>query len=128
MHDYLWHHTSEEEAEQADGESEVCPVMPVFHHLQGVTFEINGAIKVHLVKGFHGYLAFAMVFRPILLAVELQIMLHWSPWKTSLVIFSRRYRGSQIPKGSEYGDTGEQGEEYPGEEPSIDLTGQVGWD
>ena len=94
VHDYLWHHTGEEEAEQADGESEVCPVMPVFHHLQGVPFEINGAVKVHLVKCLHWYLAFAMVFRPILLAVELQIMLHRSPRKTSLFIFSRRYRGS----------------------------------
>ena len=94
MHDHLWHHTSEKEAEQADCEPEVCPVVAVFHHLQCIAFEVNGAIEVHLVEGLHWYLALAMVFRSIVCAMELQVILHWSTWVSSLLILSRGYRGS----------------------------------
>ncbi len=94
MHNHFWHHTSEEEAEQADGEPEVCPVMAVFHHLQSIAFEVDGAIEVHLVKGLHWYFAFAMVLCSILVTVEVQIMLYWSTWISSLLVFSWGYRGS----------------------------------
>lgn len=91
VHNYLWHHSSEEEAEQAKCESKVCPVMSVFHHLQGIAFEVDGTVEVHFVKGLHWDLAFTMVLCSILLIVEVQIMLHWSTWISSLFILSRRY-------------------------------------
>lgn len=128
MHDYLWHHTSKKISEQAECEPEVCPIVSIFHHFQGITFEVDGSIEVHFVKGLHWYLALAMVFRSIPFAVELQVMLHWSTWESSLLVFSRRYRGSYVPEGGEDGNTGEDGEEDIGEEASVDLTRQVGRD
>ena len=128
MHDHLRHHSSEEEAKEAEGEPEICPIMSVFHHLQGIAFEVDGSIEVHLVKGLHWYPAFAMVFCSILLAVKVQVMLNWSTRIPNLLVFPRRYRGGQKPEGGKDGNTGKQGEKDAGEEPSVDLARQIGWE
>ena len=94
MHNHLWHHTSEEEAEQAKCEPEIGPVMSVLHHLQSVTVKVDGTVEVHFMKSLHWYFAFAMILGSMLFAVEMQIMLHRSAWISSLLIFSRRYGGS----------------------------------
>lgn len=61
MHDYLGHHTSQEETEEADGKSKVRPVVPILHDLQRIGLEVYSAVEVHLVKRFHRYFTFAMV-------------------------------------------------------------------
>ena len=45
--------------------------MAVFHHLQCIAFEVDGAIEVQFVKGLHWDLAFAMILGSILLIVKL---------------------------------------------------------
>ena len=70
MHKHFRNHAGEEEAEQAQCEPEASPVMPIFHDLQCVTFEIDSTIEVHLVKCLHWDLALATVFGSVLLAME----------------------------------------------------------
>ena len=61
VHKYLWHHAGKEEAEKAQGEPEICPVVSVFQYFQCITFKVNGSVKVLLVKSFNWYFALAMV-------------------------------------------------------------------
>ncbi len=44
--------------------------MPVLHNLQSITLEVYSTIEIHLVKGFHWDLAFAVVFDSVLLVNE----------------------------------------------------------
>lgn len=71
VHEHLRYQASKEEAKQAQRKPEVGPIMSILHNLQGITFEVYRAIKVHFMKRLHGDLALAMVFYPILLTVKL---------------------------------------------------------
>lgn len=77
MHDYLWHHTSQEKSKKADSESEVCPVVPILHNLQCIALEVYSSIKILFMESLHRYLAFAMIFCSIALLVKFEVMLHW---------------------------------------------------
>lgn len=61
MHDDLGDHTGQKVAKQAKGELPIGPVVSVFHDLQCIALEVDFAIKVHLVKGFHWYLVLAII-------------------------------------------------------------------
>lgn len=61
MHNDLGDHAGQKVATKADGELPIGPVVSIFHDLQGVALEVDFAIKVHLVKGFHRYLVLAIV-------------------------------------------------------------------
>ena len=91
VHDDLWYHSGQEEPEEAQGEAEVCPVVSVFHDLEGVTFEVNKTVKVHLVEGLHWNLVLATVLEAIRLAVELEVVLDWAAGVARLLIFARRH-------------------------------------
>lgn len=128
MHEHFRHHTSQEEAEKTNGKPEICPVMSILHHFQCIALEVHGAIEVHLVESLHGDLGFAMVFGPVLFAVELEVMFHWSSGKSGLFVLSWGYGGGEVPKGRQDGNASEDSKENPCEEPPIDLSGKVGRD
>ncbi len=87
MHDDLGHHTSQKVAKQAEGELPVGPVMSILHDLQGVALEVDFAIKVHLVKGFHWYLILAIISRPVILVVEFEVMFDRTTGVPCLLVF-----------------------------------------
>lgn len=127
MHEHLWHHPGEKETEQAQSEPEICPIMSIFHDLQRIALEVHSSIEVLFVEGLHWDLAFAMVFGSVFFAVKLEIVFHGTSRKAGLLILSRRYRRSYVPKSGEYGYTGEDCKKDPGEKSSIDLTSKVAW-
>jgi hypothetical protein len=88
MHDHFRNHASKEEFEQAQGKAEAGPVMAIFHRFQAISLEINFLVKVHLMKGLHWYAGFPIIFHTILLAAEMQIVLHRPPRVLRLLIFA----------------------------------------
>ena len=70
MHEHFRYHASQEETEQADCESKICPIVSVLHNFQCIALEVDGTIKVHFMEGFHWYFAFPMVFGAVVLAVK----------------------------------------------------------
>ena len=60
--------------------------------------------------------------------MKMQIMLHRPPRVARLLIPPRGDSGSDRPKGHENGHEGEEGEEYPCEEPTADFHGEVARD
>ena len=90
MHNNLGDHASQEEPVQADCEPEACPVVPVFHDLEHVSFDVDFAIEVHLVESLHGDLAPTAVLRLIRVFVEGKVMLDWKSRVFGLLILARR--------------------------------------
>ena len=121
MHDHLRHHASEEIPEQTQGKAEVGPVMPVLQQFQCVPFEVDEAIKVHVVEGLHGNLVPAMVLVSVLLSVELEIVLDGLAGKMRLLILARRHGRKDGPEAHEDWDTGEDGEEDGRLQPPSNL-------
>lgn len=95
MHDHLWNHPENHELEQADGEAEAGPIMPVFHNLKGIALKVYLSIKVHLMESLHRHLVLSIVFGSIRLLVETEVMLNGAPWVPDLLILPWRYTGSQ---------------------------------
>lgn len=89
MHNDLRNHAREEIPEQTECELPVGPVVSVLHDLQSITLEIDLTVKVHLMKGLHGDLAFAIVPCPVFRVMELQVMLNTSTRVTSFLVLSR---------------------------------------
>jgi hypothetical protein len=89
MHDDFRNHAREEEFEEAQGEAEACPIMAIFHHFQTIALEINLFVKVHLMKCLHWYAAFSIVLHAILVAAEMQIVLHRPARVPCFLIFPR---------------------------------------
>lgn len=75
MHDNLRNHASEEVPDQADGEAEAGPVVPVLHNLEGVAVEVDVTVKILLVEGLHGDPGLAMVLELILGLLEGEVVL-----------------------------------------------------
>ena len=122
MHDNLRHHTSQKKSEETDGKLEIGPVVSIFHYFQCIAFEINCAIKVHLVKCLHRYLAFAMIPSSIALTMKLEVVLHRATWVASFLVLSRRQGGSKIPVCCKYWYGSEDCEEHPCKQTAPNLT------
>ncbi len=100
--------------------------MSIFQDLQGIPLKVHRPVKVHFMEGLHGNLTLAIIFRSILLTVELEVMLYRTPRISSLLIFPRRYSRRNSPESDKYGYASEYGEENPGEKAPAGLQGEVG--
>lgn len=89
MHDDFRHHAEQEEAEEAECESEACPVVSVLHHFQTITIEVNLSSKIHFVEGLHRDLVMSTVLDLILLLVKGEVVFDGTAWKFDLIIFAR---------------------------------------
>ena len=125
MHYDFRNHASEEETEQAKCESEIRPIMPILHSLQGIPFKVNLPIEIHLMERLHWDLRLAMISCPILLVLEMQVMLHWTAWVSSFLILARRDGGGNVPECNENGDASKESEESPSEEAAMYLACKV---
>lgn len=121
MHDHLRDHASEEEPDQADGEAEVGPVVPILHYLEAVTVELDVAVKVHLVEGLHGDLVLAMVLGLVGRLLEGEVVLDRTAGIASLLVLARADGGDDQPEASQQGDGGEEGKEESGLVATADL-------
>lgn len=88
MHDNLGHHTEQEELEEAECETEICPIVAVFHYFEAVAFEVNLPVEVHLMKRFHWYSVLARIFYSVILIMKMQILLHGSTRIPSLLVLA----------------------------------------
>lgn len=89
VHDNLRHHSEKEEFEQTKSKAKVCPVMTILHDFEAVAFEIDLAIKVHLMKCFHWNPVFARIFYPVALIMEMEIVLYGSTRIPSFLVLTR---------------------------------------
>ena len=128
MHDDLWHHACKEESKQADGEPEICPVMSILHYLQSVTREVDSTVEVHLMECLHGNFVLAIVFGTVTLRLEMQVMFDRSSWITNFFILSWRNARGDGPESYQKRQSGEEGEEAPGEKSPTNLASKVGGD
>lgn len=128
MHNNLGNHAGQEKLIQAHGEPERSPVMSILEHLQAITLEIDGSVKVHLVESFHGDLALAMVLGLVVLVVELEVVLDWLSGVLGFLVLAGRDGGGGRPENHQDGNASEDGQEDGGEEPAADLTSKVEWD
>lgn len=128
MHDNFWHHLSQEERQKTDGESEACPVVPVFHHLEAVAFKVNSTIKVHFMESLHWNFISATIFEGICLLMESKVILNGTTWVSSLLILAWSESRSYQPEGDENGDTSKNGEEYGSLKSTTDTPCEVEWD
>ena len=90
MHNDFRHHPRKEETKQAESESETCPIMPVLHDFQGITFEIHNSFEIHFVKCLHRNLVLSPVPHAIFLIVEMEIMIYRLAWISDLLVFPGR--------------------------------------
>ena len=104
MHDNLRNHSNQEVAEQAQRKPEARPVMSILQCLQGVTLKVHLIVKVHLMERLHGNLALAMILDPVMLAMEMEVMLHGLSRVLGLLVLARRDRRGDGPKGHEDGE------------------------
>jgi hypothetical protein len=89
VHDDLRYHAEEEEFEETQGETEVCPIMAVFHHFEAISFEVDLSIEVHLVKSFHWNSVLARIFYSVILIMKMQVVLNRSTRISSLLVLAR---------------------------------------
>ena len=113
MHYDLWNHPRKEVFEQADGESEVCPVMPVFHDFQRIALEVDSSFKIHLVKRLHGDLVLPTILDPVILTSKVEVMLGRPTRISRFLILPGRNCRRDTPKGHENGHRGEYSDEDP---------------
>lgn len=121
MHNDFWNHAGKEELVESHGETKASPIMSVFENLQAVAIELDVTIEVHLEKGPHWDLVATRVFRLVRFFLEGKVVLDWTSWISGLFILTRGQSGCEVPEGNEDRDSGEQGEEYSGLEPSANL-------
>lgn len=124
MHDQLRDHARQEVLDQADGEAEAGPVMPVLHHLQTVAIDVNVAIKIHLMERLHGNLVPALVLDPVCGPLEGEIMLNRAARESGLLVFPRRDGRDDEPKAGQQWNAGEEGKEDGGLQAASQLPGQ----
>jgi len=111
VHDNFWGEAKEDELEQADSKSEASPIMPVLHHFQAVSIELDLTSKVHLMKSLHGNLVLPTVLLLMLLALECEVVFNWAAWVSSFLVLARGEHRGESPKGKKNGYGGEEGEE-----------------
>lgn len=128
MQNNLWHHSRQEELEQAERKPEGGPIVPALHSLERVTLEVHTARKVHLVESLHGDLALAVVSGAILLAVEVEVVLYRSPGIFGLLILTRRNGRRHRPVDHENWDSREDRKEDRRVEATASLASNVGRD
>lgn len=125
MQNDLGHHASQEEDEQAHGELEAGPVVPVLEDLKSIALEVNLASKVLLVEGVHGNLVLAIVLVLVLLVIELDVVLDGLAGVARLFVLTRAKGGCHGPKGHENGNGTQDDEEEPCLQTTTDLEGEV---
>lgn len=128
VHDNLRHHTSKEEPEERQSETEVGPIVTVLHDLKGVAVEVDIAVEVLLVESLHGDLRTAVVLGAVGLLVELEVVLNGGTRVASLLVLAGSVAGSNGPEGHQDGNGSQETKEDPGLEATTDLVGHVGGD
>ncbi len=125
MHDNLGKHACQKEFEEAYGEPEACPVMPILHHVQSIAFEVYLTVEIHLMERLHGDLVSAMVLPAILFIVKLQVALDRLAWEASLFVLPRSNARCNGPKGDQYRDGGDQSKEYGGVQATANFASKI---
>lgn len=117
--------TKQEVLVKTHGEAEVGPVMTELKTLESITLEVHLAIKVLLVENLHGNFALASVGSTVMLAVELEVVLHRTTGVPGLFILAGGDGRSHGPEGHQNGDSGKDGEEDGGVETPAHLAGSI---
>jgi hypothetical protein len=125
VHDNLGNHARQEELDQAIGEAEAGPVVAVLENVEGVAVELDVAVKVHLLEGLHGNLAFSMVLGLILGLLEGEIVLDGAARVLGLLVQARRDNRGDDPEGREEGRRREERKEDGRLEPATGFPGKV---
>lgn len=99
--------------------------MSVFHDIQRITLKVYLTIKVHLVECLHWDLGLAMVLTSMLLAVELQVVLHRAAGIFRLLILAWGDARGNVPESHQNWDRGEEAKEEGRPESAADLAGGV---
>lgn len=110
VHDNLRHHSRYKVLIQAERKPERRPVMSILQNLQRIALEVHGALKVHLVEGFHRDLALSVVLGAVMLAVKVQVVLDWFTGVLCLFVLARRDGRGDGPVDHQDGDGREEGE------------------
>lgn len=71
--------------------------MAVLHDLEGVAFELNVTVKVHLVERFHGNLVLATVSSLVGRLLEREIVLDGAAGKLGFLVGAWAQRRDQDP-------------------------------
>jgi hypothetical protein len=90
VHDNFWRKGEEHKFEEADCESEACPVMPVFHHFQTISIEVNFAVEIHIVECLHWDLVLPTIFDLIGLILEGKVVFDWATRIPGFLVLARR--------------------------------------
>lgn len=128
MHDNLRNEAEEDEVEQAQSKSEASPIMSVLQNLQAVAIELDLAIKVHIVEGFHGDLVPPAIFNPIGVVLEGKVVLDRASRKSGLFVLAGSEHRMELPESHEDRNRGEKTEEYGGLQSTAYFPSQVEWD
>jgi len=89
VHDNFRCEGKENMFEQADCESEACPVMSVFKNLQSISIEFYLAIEIHGIEGLHRNLILSAVLDFICLIFECEVVFDWAPRIFGLFVLAR---------------------------------------
>lgn len=125
MHDNFWCKVEEDIFEKTNCEFEACPVVSVLENLESVAVEINLAIKIHIVKGFHRNLVLSAVLYLVGLVLEGKIMLDWTSWVLGLLILAWREARKHCPECEKNWDGGNETEEDGGLESTTNFPSKV---
>ena len=128
MHDDLWNEGKEEVLEQAQSESECCPVVSVFQNLQCITVVVNLIVEAHLLECLHWDLVAATVLDSVGLILEGEVVFNGETGQLGLLVLAGAERGGQIPEADEDRSRCDQAEEDRGLESATNLPGQICWD
>jgi hypothetical protein len=99
--------------------------MSILHDLQAITLEIYLTVEIKLVECLHGYFALAMVFRPVMLAVEMEVMFDRAARILDLLVLAGRDRRSDRPIKHQDGDRGKESKEDCSVLSPTYLTGKI---
>ena len=125
MHDYLGHHASQKELEEAQCELKIGPIMSVFQNLKAIAFEINFAIEIKLMERLHGNFILASVLLFVCGIKEVQIMLNGQTRKLRLLILAWREGRKYRPEPHQNRDASKESKKHPCLEAAAELGGDV---
>lgn len=127
---HLRYKAQQEILEEPKRQPEIRPVMSPLQHLQHITIELHGPIKILLLKHLYRYLVPSLVLFFIFLVLKGNVAFDWAIGEFDFVVFAWREDRREVPKGREEGKgyyEGDDWEEVDNVEGSIEKAGKEKW-